>query len=248
MTLGDVLPAFTTADTGDCRKVNTKQRSKIAHMVIASSIQAADFLHGTFSQFGAWVCRTLQSGQFVCRSGYYRIAKILGIGAHIQMCRIAARSIVAAVTDEHAVWNWTINELISHSVRLSTLIMGDREDPISKICVGHPGPAFIRRADRDVFPETLRDGNGAVTRTMAVDKLHRLADDHISFRVFLSRQCRFLSAPTMAVFKRDRVGIGMLDVIFHTVESFLASVTAALCSCQYTTTRRNVQIARGARC
>ncbi len=82
------------------------------------------------------------------------IVKIVRTGPQKQVVWVAAGSVIAAMTDEHALWNRADRKRPSHTMGPPRRFH-DLESPVTPRTTSSPLPAPI--GDVDLFPETLSD-------------------------------------------------------------------------------------------
>lgn len=84
-----------------------------------------------------------------------RISCIVPSGSEKKMIRVAARRVIAFMTNAHTFWNFTVCDLPRNSMCLFRIPV-NTENPISFIVsVGRPRPTFINRTTLNLFPESI---------------------------------------------------------------------------------------------
>jgi hypothetical protein len=123
------------------------------------AIQTSDFHHLSFREL---VLAMKLSFWMKDAAPIHHVAHVLLVSSNIQMRRVATQWIVALVTALKSIWNTPISVLprkpvsdLSHS-RSAAALRVRRESSISPGCFfPEPGPAFVRLAFLNLFPEPL---------------------------------------------------------------------------------------------
>lgn len=153
----DMLPIFSAENHADVLVIQTKEFGNLAMRGAA---------HGPYLQH-------LSFGQSCISSGLsapkpiatlrFAVGHVVSVGADEKVFRVAARRIIAMVTNEHPSWNWSIHESPDDP---SCAINGGgsyADDAISVIACCRPRPAGVGATTAiNLFPQAIRNWSSGI--------------------------------------------------------------------------------------
>jgi hypothetical protein len=139
--LGDVTEGAAVDEFADCLLVNA-QRTSDARYALATMPALARLAHLVWRQFGSAVAKL---------DGH--VAEIVGMCANKQVSRIAARPVVAVVTNEHAGRDNAVRQLPRYAVRAELFAARLYRAVAGAAIAAKPRPTLVFPAHVNAIPE-----------------------------------------------------------------------------------------------
>jgi hypothetical protein len=225
MRLGNMLP--TSAG-------NNPPYSIAAHVVrlgklLASgsgNVQLANMSHAILCQLGTWIRRAIKRREAIRGACIHGVLMVVDISSSVKVFWIAARRVIATVTDDFAFWNRTVGKFIDHAMSANARSSVDVQTSIAPLgALALPFPALIGATLGHFLPESLTNRQEMSLAVMASEVSRRLAPYVSKSDIISFGQMRAEPATTVAVAIGNCVRGVVRGTMFH-VENLLQRFSA----------------------
>lgn len=170
-------PSRSTHDARDCYLVNAVFGTEFALQDNASRVTGANRDHIGFGQSRVWMRLAFEVWKALA-SFRHHISNIVAVGPDKQVLRIAARRMVATMTNLHAFCDWALCQFPRKPMRVIFVSANTERTVAQRRFVSSPYPAFAGLIDES--PHVLVTICGrvfrALTRTVAPESLRVFSD------------------------------------------------------------------------